>query len=82
MIFALDEMPLFMRMVTTMSCKFCQDCTKYQMPYGNVIRVGGGCGPLYLNGQEADCLLCQWGGCAPYWGPRGVLIHYINMLKK
>ncbi len=26
--FALDEMPLFMRMVTT-TCKFCQDCTKY-----------------------------------------------------
>ncbi len=26
--FALYEMPLFMRMVTT-SCKFCQDCTKY-----------------------------------------------------
>jgi hypothetical protein len=26
--FALDEMPLFMRMVT-MTCKFCQDCTKF-----------------------------------------------------
>ncbi len=26
--FALDEMPLFMRMVIT-RCKFCQDCTKY-----------------------------------------------------
>jgi hypothetical protein len=26
--FALGEMPLFMRMVTT-TCKFCQDCTKY-----------------------------------------------------
>jgi hypothetical protein len=26
--FALDEMPLFMRMVTT-TCKFCQDCSKY-----------------------------------------------------
>jgi hypothetical protein len=26
--FALDEMPLFMRMVTT-TCKFYQDCTKY-----------------------------------------------------
>jgi hypothetical protein len=26
--FALDEMPLFMRIVTT-TCKFCQDCTKY-----------------------------------------------------
>jgi hypothetical protein len=22
------------------------------MPYGDVVRVGGGCGPLYLNGQE------------------------------
>jgi hypothetical protein len=22
----------------------------YQMPYGNVVRVGGGCGPPYLNG--------------------------------
>jgi hypothetical protein len=20
----------------------------YQMPYGNVVRVGGGCGPLYI----------------------------------
>ena len=28
--FALDEMPLFMRMVT-MTCKFCQDCTKYNI---------------------------------------------------
>jgi hypothetical protein len=27
--FALDEMPLFMNMVTTTTCKFCQDCTKY-----------------------------------------------------
>jgi hypothetical protein len=26
--FALDEMPLFMRMITR-TCKFCQDCTKY-----------------------------------------------------
>jgi hypothetical protein len=26
--FALDEMPLFVRMVT-ITCKFCQDCTKY-----------------------------------------------------
>jgi hypothetical protein len=26
--FALDEMPLFMIVVTT-TCKFCQDCTKY-----------------------------------------------------
>ncbi len=26
--FALDEMPLFIRMVTT-TCKICQDCTKY-----------------------------------------------------
>jgi hypothetical protein len=26
--FALDEMPIFMRIVTT-TCKFCQDCTKY-----------------------------------------------------
>ena len=26
--FALDEMPLFMRLATT-RCKFCQDCTKY-----------------------------------------------------
>jgi hypothetical protein len=26
--FSLDEMPLFMRMVT-MTCKFCQDSTKY-----------------------------------------------------
>ncbi len=51
------------------------------MPYGNVIRVGGGCGSLYLNGPEVHCLLCQWGGCVPYWGPRGVLIQYINMLK-
>jgi hypothetical protein len=54
----------------------------YQMPYGNVVRVGGGCGPLYLNGPEVDSLLCQWSGCAPYWGPRGMLIQYINMLKK
>jgi hypothetical protein len=46
------------------------------------VRVGGGCGPLYLNGPEVDCLFCQWGGCAPYWGPKGVLIQYINMLKK
>ena len=52
------------------------------MPYGNVVRVGGGCGVLDLNGPEVDCLLCQWGGCAPYWGPRGVLIQYINMQKK
>jgi hypothetical protein len=21
---------------------------RYQMPYGNVVRVGGGCGPLYI----------------------------------
>jgi hypothetical protein len=54
----------------------------YQMPYGDVVSVDGGCGPLYVNGPEVDCLLCQWGGCAPYWGPRGVLIQYINMLKK
>ncbi len=51
------------------------------MPFCDVVRVGGGCGPLYLNGPEVDCLLCQWGGCAPYWGPRGMLIQYINMVK-
>ncbi len=60
----------------------CLHTHTYQMPYGNVVRVGGGCGPLYLNGPEVDCLLCQWGGCVPYWGPRGVLIQYIDMLKK
>ena len=51
------------------------------MPYSNVVRVGGGCGPLYLNGPEVDCLLCQWGGFALYWGPRGALIQYLICKK-
>jgi hypothetical protein len=53
------------------------------MPYGNVVGVSGGCGPLYLNGPEVDCLLCQWGGCAGARGACLVLsIQYINMQKK
>jgi hypothetical protein len=40
----------------------------------HVVRVCGGCGVLDLNGPEVDCLLCQWGGFAPYWGLRGALI--------
>jgi hypothetical protein len=31
----------------------------YQMPYGNVVRVGGGCGPLYLNGP-CENILCGY----------------------
>ena len=51
------------------------------MPYGDVVRVGGGCSVLDLNEPEVDCLLCQWGGCAPYWGPRGMLIQYLICKK-
>ncbi len=43
----------------------------------HVIRVSGGCSVLDLNGPEVDCLLCQWGGFALYWGPRGALIQYL-----
>ncbi len=43
----------------------------------HVVRVCGGCGVLDLNGPEVDCLLCQWGGFVPYWGPRGALIQYL-----
>ncbi len=32
---------------------------------------------LWWNGPEVDCVLCQWGGFAPYWGPRGALIQYL-----
>jgi hypothetical protein len=44
----------------------------------HVVRVCGGCGVLDLNGPEVDCLLCQWGGFVPYWGPRGALIQYLT----
>ncbi len=47
----------------------------------HVIRVCGGCGVLDLNGPEVDCLLCQWGGFVPYWGPRGALIQYLICKK-
>jgi hypothetical protein len=47
----------------------------------HVVRVCGGCGVLDLNGPEVDCLLCQWGGVAPYWGPRGALIQYLICKK-
>jgi hypothetical protein len=55
----------------------------YQMPYGmsSDIRVCGGCGVLGLNGPVVDCLLCQWGGFVPYWGPRGLLIQYLICIK-
>ena len=48
----------------------------------HVVRVCGGCGVLDLNGPEVDCLLSQWGGFAPYWGPRGALIQYLIYAKK
>ncbi len=47
----------------------------------HVVRVCGGCGVLDLNGPEVDCLLCQWGGFAPYWGPRGAHIQYLICKK-
>ncbi len=47
----------------------------------HVVRVGGGWGVLDLNEPEVDGLLCQWGGFAPYWGPRGALIQY-SICKK
>jgi hypothetical protein len=47
----------------------------------HAVRVCGGCGVLDLNGPEVDCLLCQWGGFVPYWGPRGTLIQYLICKK-
>ncbi len=40
------------------------------MPYGDVVRVGGGCGPLYLNGQE------------DFYFVRGVAVRRIKVSQK
>jgi hypothetical protein len=32
---------------------------------------------LDLNEPEVDCLLYQWGGFVPNWGPRGALVQYL-----
>ena len=48
---------------------------RYQMPYGDGVRGGGGCGPCKW-AQAGPVLFCQRSGCAPYCGPRGAIIQY------